>query len=690
MARLTWQNVSAPDTSGSAQTAIAAGRAFTGTFDNFADVMRNIQKERNNVLSNAELQKLAQVGGADQVDAYLQNMQIDPANMSPLLREQMLGLRATAQGYDTTRLTNANTESVINKRVAEQQFLQDSTAQGARFNAAQQEAYRLQRAGKHAEADAIIERAMQENPIAASQANPASIQQTLSGIEGAPNAYQFTDEGRAEKAAEQDVFKEALKQTDPERAKNAAYNKALSMGLNPVQAARLAEKSLTVFGAVPTGTGGILGDAADVPDGNGSGVVSPTNPLEANIDQIPYEATEADIQKMVEADPIGSSRLIQPQITSIDSALNSQGSNDIERAFTIMDSGENTGTSVSEIVKGLYADLGLEGKEQQQAEAKFNSAVDYVSRQAKVSKKAAQAAILSTTDSTNWYGAISAPSARLGAAITTAQELNKPEQHKANAKRKAELSNFRTDLADATAQIEKEQLTIARLSQGRNANMTQAEQATQLNAAKQRLARQIHRVSKLSGKVNQSMNLGFNAQEDIKADDVASSVGSSTKRTNTTDAKTVDETLDKIVPTLSDAGFRGSEIEAATPQIKRQIKEINQEYDAADNASTSITNILEGAVTGFKEKTSKSVLDSMTEGEVERAAWRDMSPQNLTKLKAEIRDIPELMKYDYMSATEFERALPSLMDDLKKLSTKNARPSDADIAKTILQEMQKK
>ena len=707
MARITWQNVAAPDLSGAANTSIAAGRAFTGAFDNFASVMQNMQKERAMAASNAELQKLAQVGSADQVDQYLKSMNIDPNNMTPQLREQMLALRGTAQGYDGTKLNQQNTQSIIGQRAEDAQYKRDLTQQSAQFNTDQQEAYRLRREGKYSEADQLIEQSLAQNPVAASQANPAVISQTLRSIDSAPDAYQYTTEGRAEKAAEQAVFAVALKETDPVRAKNAAYQHALSLGLNPVQAARLSEKSVQVMGAVPTGSTGGLNDDPNavaevlkmaaqptVTQGQQIGD-SPTDiitqatrpsPFESAVPTMPQDASDDEIRSMVEQNPVDAARLADPVISSVTTALSAQGGNDVDRAYDIMSSGEAGESSPKEILKNLYADLSEDDKAR--SSAQLESAVKVIARDAKVSDSAARAALLATVDPTNWMGFVSEPSPKISAAIEVAKQVNDPAQHNRMSTRRAKLNNYKEDLAAATADIEKNMSTIRTLSTTRNISMSPEDQAKNLRTARDGLAKGLSRVNKLSNDVDRTFNLGFNAERDnsIKGLNTGTQA-SSNAPTQTVD---VDKTLDRIVPNLSNAGMSGTEIEEATPQIKKAITQANREYTTQDKATNKISKIVSNTVEEYKKKSSSAVLGKMTASEIEKAAIRDIPVQRLTQLKAEIRDIPELMKYDYMSTKEFQDALPQLMKDLEKVSAKNTKPTDADIAKTVLDEIKNK
>ena len=71
MARITWQNVTAPDLSTSRAALQQAGNSFSSGFQGFADSFRDIEQQQKDAYSQEALARLAQVSDPNQLNSMM-------------------------------------------------------------------------------------------------------------------------------------------------------------------------------------------------------------------------------------------------------------------------------------------------------------------------------------------------------------------------------------------------------------------------------------------------------------------------------------------------------------------------------------------------------------------------------------------------------------------------------------------
>lgn len=235
MARLTWQNVSAPASPDLADIALRSGVLINSAFGSMANVADTVRDRRIDANSNAELMRLLQVGSANQVDPYLQEAatRIDPSQMNETLRNAVAGLRSTAQGYDSRnqslesqRLNQQVTREQLSQTQQDNQFNNDLRKQNVAYNQAMLDAGVKAAQGDNVEARRIMSEAATANPLAAAN----------KGLTGLEADRQTVASNSLATSLQEEVFKESDLQLSPENATAAAYQKAIQLGATPQQA----------------------------------------------------------------------------------------------------------------------------------------------------------------------------------------------------------------------------------------------------------------------------------------------------------------------------------------------------------------------------------------------------------------------------------------------------------------------
>lgn len=110
MARLTWQNVTAPDLTGAADIMNSVGSNWDRAFTNLATTLKDARETQKLNRSAALFPEFAGVKSEAGVDALLGKLpgMIDARDMTPEAQKALLGLRELGMGYDSTRISQAN------------------------------------------------------------------------------------------------------------------------------------------------------------------------------------------------------------------------------------------------------------------------------------------------------------------------------------------------------------------------------------------------------------------------------------------------------------------------------------------------------------------------------------------------------------------------------------------------------
>lgn len=124
MARITWQNVTAPDLSTSRAALQQAGNSFNRGFEGFADTFRDIEQQQKDAYSQEALARLAQVSDPNQLNQMMASGGLaslgitDPRYLNADAMQNILGRPKTLFDNQNTAANTANTMSTMRRRDA--------------------------------------------------------------------------------------------------------------------------------------------------------------------------------------------------------------------------------------------------------------------------------------------------------------------------------------------------------------------------------------------------------------------------------------------------------------------------------------------------------------------------------------------------------------------------------------------
>lgn len=124
MARITWQNVTAPDLSTSRLALQQAGNSVSSGLEGFADSFRNIENIQRDEYSKAALARLAGVTSSSDLNNILANQGLsglgigDTRYLSNDALNSIMARPTTLFGNENTQANTANTQSMMNERNA--------------------------------------------------------------------------------------------------------------------------------------------------------------------------------------------------------------------------------------------------------------------------------------------------------------------------------------------------------------------------------------------------------------------------------------------------------------------------------------------------------------------------------------------------------------------------------------------
>jgi len=139
MARITWQNVTAPDLSTSRAALQQAGNSLTSGFQGFADSFRDIEQQQKDAYSQEALARLAQVSDPNQLNALMASDGLaglgvtDSRYLNADAMQSILSRPKALFDNQNTAMNTANLESQINRRDALLQGEKDQAAETLNF-----------------------------------------------------------------------------------------------------------------------------------------------------------------------------------------------------------------------------------------------------------------------------------------------------------------------------------------------------------------------------------------------------------------------------------------------------------------------------------------------------------------------------------------------------------------------------
>ena len=122
MARITWQNVTAPDLATSRAALQQAGNSLSSGFQGFADSFRDIEQQQKDAYSQEALARLAQVSDPNQLNSMMASDGLaalgitDPRYLNADAMQSILGRSSTLFDNQNTAADTANTQSTMNRR----------------------------------------------------------------------------------------------------------------------------------------------------------------------------------------------------------------------------------------------------------------------------------------------------------------------------------------------------------------------------------------------------------------------------------------------------------------------------------------------------------------------------------------------------------------------------------------------
>ena len=122
MARITWQNVTAPDLATSRAALQQAGNSLSSGFQGFVDSFRDIEQQQKDAYSQEALARLAQVSDPNQLNSMMASDGLaalgitDPRYLNADAMQSILGRPTTLFDNQNTAADTANTQSTMNRR----------------------------------------------------------------------------------------------------------------------------------------------------------------------------------------------------------------------------------------------------------------------------------------------------------------------------------------------------------------------------------------------------------------------------------------------------------------------------------------------------------------------------------------------------------------------------------------------
>ena len=122
MARITWQNVTAPDLSTSRAALQQAGNSLSSGFQGFADSFKDIEQQQKDAYSQEALARLAQVSDPNQLNSMMASDGLaalgieDPRYLNADVMQSILGRSKTLFDNQNTAANTANTQSTMYRR----------------------------------------------------------------------------------------------------------------------------------------------------------------------------------------------------------------------------------------------------------------------------------------------------------------------------------------------------------------------------------------------------------------------------------------------------------------------------------------------------------------------------------------------------------------------------------------------
>lgn len=718
MARLTWQNVSAPDLSSSVSGIIQAGRAMQGGFTGLGDAIGGLVANQNDAASNAELARLAQVGSAEEVDAYLQGLsgRIAPNQMNEALTKAIGNLRYKAQNYDSTNLNQQSARDDIRRANDKDQFTKDKNFQTGRFNTGMAEVARLTQLGRTEDAEALTRKLLTDNPLAASDFNVGGFTTTMSGIRSDPNASKLTDTGRLVEKNQENIITKAIEGNVLDQdVRQAALQLALAEGIPQAEAIKIADlavqRSQGLGVTNPSGTtmtptpnpsstvdrilspymepptsGTAIRDTSIVPDQTLGGVpvdVDTAQRVQTIIDGTPNAGfmnnpapmtvvpTVYDVETSFNTDAVGTLGNLDLEENNLMTEYQVTGDTQVDRALELMSTGVAGSPNFKVIEDSLFENMPDE--EKSQAKQLLESGVQQVARAANVSPEIARAALHASPDLTGWFGGTTIPTANINRAVEVAKNASKQgniETYNRQAKIKKDFQTKSKELKDKENNILLQLQQIQQSPMGRSPEALQSAFDTKFKELRDvAVARNnlINDVRQKSGKERNTASVQETQADVIRA---------ASKVPEGASAEVSKASLDNLLPDLQEAGLTKSELAQNDKAISRDIDRIKREAGKDNRILRTVTSAINNTVSDFKKNTSKAIVDSMSEDEILLEALT--SPKGAVQrsgsyvwgnIKDSLPDTPEFEPYKNMTLAELRQAAPQLVELLNSSPT---------------------
>lgn len=109
--RLRWSQVAAPDLTGASRILANANQSFNNAFDTADSVLARYAEGQQEKADNELLTEIASISDEAQLGEFLNSGALQGRNISPAMRDRVLGLRDTVLGYGKDRATTAYTQA---------------------------------------------------------------------------------------------------------------------------------------------------------------------------------------------------------------------------------------------------------------------------------------------------------------------------------------------------------------------------------------------------------------------------------------------------------------------------------------------------------------------------------------------------------------------------------------------------
>jgi hypothetical protein len=689
MARLTWQNVSAPSGASEAAAVLQSGDIIRRAMNGLGDVAALARQQGVDNASNAELLRLAQVGDAASVDRYLSGMagRINPAMMNDTLQKALLGLRGDAQGYDTTRLNQtstalANTGTAITNanRANEVEYAQAGREQAGGYNTMMSEAYRLARTGDTAGAERLVREANEKFPNMAGRVDPFSVSGNVvdsrkAGEGDRPDDRWLRDNSPA-------VINAGMGGINEADARARAYDRAKALGATEAAAQAAANQAVEAWKGAPNGTiasgttapadqstaaadtvdrvlgapatdGAALPVApATVPAGN-----VPAGSVATSNDRVTGNPTASDIDWAVKNNPVSLIETIDTIKQRTDDAVATVVDGPLQRAYTLMSTQGTEGANIDAQVAALFDPEAQEGGVYQ-----FNQAVRQIETQAGVSPQAAKAALLATVSGNPGYIASllsNSPGVSINEAVKVARDLGDTGKRNMLSLRATRLKTYQsqaTALRDQAAEAA-DQLRQYRDPDHRWRDPSQKERA--IADAEKRLSTATKNLTALAARTESDFT-------PLRDDDDTGENNQSDPTTDSSNPDTaVKRTASYVEQILIDNGIAPAEVAQRSGEINKTVRQVTKEFNDDLLNVKRVDEILENLDKKLEKNSSAQTLNLLNPVEKYETAAKGMGHN---ELKVIFRRVGELMNTPGIaerSRTALEADFPQLMIDYR-------------------------